>query len=207
MKYRSILLFGAPGSGKGTQGKVVGNVMGFVHVSTGDLFRALDKQSELGKVFVDYSSKGMLVPDDFTVKLWKQSMEQWAAAGKLKPATDILVMDGIPRNVKQAQMLSEYIDVEKIICLDVSNMDEMVARLKGRALKEGRKDDADEKVIRNRMDVYAKETQPVLDFYPADRVAKVDALKTPIRVLQDIISILVPLTEKKQGGGCGCCCK
>ena len=206
MKYRSILLFGAPGSGKGTQGKVVGQVMGFIHVSTGDLFRALDKQSELGKVFVEYSSKGMLVPDDFTVKLWKQSMEQWAAAGKLKPATDILVMDGIPRNVKQAELLSDSIEVEKIICLDVSNMDEMVGRLKGRALKEGRKDDADEKVIRNRMDVYAKETQPVLDFYPADRIVKVDALQTPIRVLQGIVNILVPLSEKKQGG-CGCGCK
>lgn len=193
MKYRSILLFGAPGSGKGTQGKVIGQVMGFIHVSTGDLFRALDKQSELGKVFVEYSSKGKLVPDDFTVKLWKQSMEQWAAAGKLKPATDVLVMDGIPRNVKQAELLSGSIEVEKIICLDVSNMNEMVARLKGRALKEGRKDDADEAVIRNRMDVYAKETQPVLDYYPAGKIVKVDALQPPIRVLRDIIEVLVKL--------------
>lgn len=210
MKYKSILLFGAPGSGKGTQGKVIGNILGFIHTSTGDLFRALDKKSEMGKVFVEYSSKGLLVPDEFTVKLWKQTMEQWAASKKFNPASDVLVMDGIPRNVKQAELLSDTIDVLKIISLDVRDMDEMVKRLKGRALKEGRMDDADEKVIRNRMDVYARETKPVLDFYPKGAVASIDALQTPIHVLQDIIQALVPLRDAidrgPAKGGCGCCC-
>ncbi|HEX2974147.1 MAG TPA: nucleoside monophosphate kinase, partial [Tepidisphaeraceae bacterium] len=141
MKYKSILLFGAPGSGKGTQGKVIGQISGFIHTSTGDLFRSLDKQSEMGKIFTQYSSKGQLVPDDFTVKLWTNAMHALEQAGKLNPATDILVMDGIPRSLKQAELLADTIDVLKILYLDVSDMNKMVERLRGRALKEKRFDD------------------------------------------------------------------
>ncbi len=211
MSYKSILLFGPPGSGKGTQGKVVGSILGFVHVSTGDLFRALDKQSELGKLFAEYSSKGQLVPDDFTIKLLIESMANRAKAGKLSPASDILVLDGVPRNVNQAKLLADKIDVLKVVCLSVSDMDEMVKRLKARAIKENRADDADEKVIRNRMDVYNKETKPILDFYPQDKIVNIDALQTPIHVLGDIIKVLTPLRDaidnpKAKSGGCGCCC-
>jgi adenylate kinase len=208
MKYKSILLFGAPGSGKGTQGKVIGNILGFMHTSTGDLFRALDKNSEMGKVAAQYSSKGLLVPDDFTVNLWTQSMQKLVDAGKLNPATDILVMDGIPRSVKQAELLADNIDVLKILSLNVSDMDTMVDRLKKRAIKEGRKDDADEKVIRNRFAVYEKETQPVLGFYPNDKVATVDALMSPIRVLEAILKVLIPIREAVdvQPAKPSCCC-
>lgn len=206
MKYKSVLLFGAPGSGKGTQGKTIGQIMGFLHTSTGDLFRALDKTSELGKLVTSYSSKGQLVPDEVTVKLWTNAMEGLEKAGKLNRATDILVMDGIPRSLNQAQMLDEHVDVLKIICLDVSDMNQMVARLRGRALKEGRKDDADEKVILNRFAVYEKETQPVLSHYPADKVAKVDALQSPIRVLEGILKVLIPVREQVDKAAAGGCC-
>ncbi len=171
MKYNGILMFGAPGSGKGTQGKAIGCLPGFVHTSTGDLFRALDKNSELGKIVGSYSSKGELVPDEITIRLWTETMKAWALAGKINAATDLLIMDGVPRNAKQAQLLDPAVDVQKIILLDVSNMDAMIARLRGRAIKEGRKDNADEKVIRNRMEIYDRETRPVLAHYPADKVA------------------------------------
>src|SRR3954464_3933101 len=71
MKYKSILLFGAPGSGKGTQGKILSSIPGFYHTSTGDIFRSLDLQSETGRIFWEYSSRGELVPDEFTIKHWK----------------------------------------------------------------------------------------------------------------------------------------
>ena len=209
MKYKSILLFGPPGSGKGTQGKVIGQILGFRHVSTGDLFRALDKNSEMGKFAAQYSSKGQLVPDDFTIKLWSQSMENWTKAGKLNPATDILILDGVPRNVAQAKLMQDQIDVLALLCLTVSDMDEMVRRLRGRALKENRVDDADEKVIRNRFAVYEKETRPVLDFYPQEKIANVDALQTPIHVLGDILTILTPLRDAIDGAPAAkapCCC-
>ena len=74
--YPSILLIGPPGVGKGTQGKILGSVPGFFHLATGDMFRALDKESEIGLEFTRYSTKGLLVPDFLTVKLWQQHVEQ-----------------------------------------------------------------------------------------------------------------------------------
>jgi adenylate kinase len=195
-KYKAVLLFGAPGSGKGTQGKMLGVIPGFLHSSTGDIFRALDKNSDMGKVFMQYSTRGELVPDEFTIKLWKQHMQGLVAAGKFKPATDLVVMDGVPRNVKQAELLADTIDVQKIIYLATSQIDAMVARLKARAIKENRADDADEKVIRRRMEVYENETAPVLKFYPASVVAKIEANQSMIRVHGEVVNALMPIKEK-----------
>ena len=71
MKYRTYLFFGAPGSGKGTQGKILGTIPRFFHFACGDVFRALDTRTPLGQAFLSYSSRGELVPDDITVQLWK----------------------------------------------------------------------------------------------------------------------------------------
>jgi adenylate kinase len=196
-KFKTALFFGPPGSGKGTQGKVVGNLPGFVHVASGDLFRALDKASELGKIFVEYSSKGLLVPDDFTVRLWKDHMERMMAAGKFNPASDTLILDGIPRNVAQAKMLDRHIDVQKMIVLRVdSDLESIVQRMKQRAQKEGRLDDANEATIRNRFAVYDNETKPMLDHYPKKVRADVDALQSPIAVAHDVICALLGRTKE-----------
>jgi adenylate kinase len=195
MKYQAILLFGAPGSGKGTQGQMVGQIPGFLHISTGDLFRALDRNSELGKVFVDYSSKGLLVPDDFTIKLLKNHLENLVKAGKFNAQKSLIVLDGVPRNVNQAQLLMDTIDVKKIVYLETADIDKMVARLKNRALSSGRVDDADEKVIRNRMTVYANETAPVLACYDKNLVASIEADQSIIRVFSEVVATLVPVKE------------
>ena len=195
MKYQAVLLFGAPGSGKGTQGQMVGQIPGFLHTSTGDLFRALDKNSELGKIFADYSSKGLLVPDDFTIKLWKQHMDNLVKAGKFNATTGLVVMDGVPRNVNQAKLLMDAIEVKKIVYLETADIDKMVARLKARAIKSGRVDDADEKIIRNRMTVYANETAPVLECYDKKLVAHIEADQSIIRVFSEVVASLVPVKE------------
>src|SRR5689334_4103071 len=104
MKYRTILLFGAPGAGKGTQGKILGTIPHFFHCACGDVFRSLSVGSPLGKTFVEYISRGELVPDEPTVKLWRQSIANNVHTGRLNPKEDILVLDGIPRNVHQAKM-------------------------------------------------------------------------------------------------------
>src|SRR5438105_14314694 len=105
MRYRSVLLFGAPGSGKGTQGKIIGTIPGFFHTACGDIFRTLDLSSEMGRKFWDYSSRGELVPDEFTVQLWKQYIRGLEMINQFRPSTEILVLDGIPRNVEQAKLL------------------------------------------------------------------------------------------------------
>ncbi len=197
-KYKAILMMGAPGSGKGTHGKWLGNLLGFVHVASGDLFRALDKNSELGKIFVEYSGKGLLVPDDFTVRLWEDHMKRMVAAKKFNPATETLVLDGIPRNVNQAKMMDPLIDVQKIIVIAVEHgLDEIVQRMRLRAEKEGRHDDANEATIRNRFAVYQKETKPVLDHYPAKLRVEVNGLQGgPVPVAHDVICALLGRTKE-----------
>jgi adenylate kinase len=196
MRYKTILLFGAPGSGKGTQGKILGSIPGFFHTACGDIFRSLDLQSEMGRIAWEYSSRGELVPDEFTVKLWKSYIKGMEMVNQFHPETEILVLDGIPRNVPQAQLLEDTLDVLKVIHLRCADMKKMVERLRRRALRENRLDDANDKVIKHRLGVYEKETRPVLDFYPPERIVKVDATMSQIRVLSDIIKILVPLKEE-----------
>jgi adenylate kinase len=193
VRYKTILLFGAPGSGKGTQGKILGSIPGFFHTACGDVFRQLDLKSDLGKVFWEYSSQGKLVPDDLTVRLWKDFIDGAERTNRFHPETEILVLDGIPRNPPQAKLMDEHLDVIKVIYLVCKDMSKMVERLKRRALKENRIDDANDKVIQNRMEVYERETHPVLEHYPKDKIAQVDATMSQIRVLRSIIEIIQPI--------------
>ncbi|HUI05779.1 MAG TPA: nucleoside monophosphate kinase [Verrucomicrobiae bacterium] len=194
-KFKTILLFGAPGCGKGTQGKMLGTLPGYVHVSSGDMFRALDRTSELGKVFMEYSTKGLLVPDDFTIRLWLDHMAKLVSSGKVHPDSDVVVLDGIPRNVDQARMLADHLEVTKLIVLRAfHDRAEMVRRLKSRALKENRPDDANDATIQRRLEVYDKESRPVVEYYPKNVRVDVDALQAPIEVAHDILCAILGRT-------------
>jgi len=195
MRYRSILLFGAPGSGKGTQGRIIGNIPGFHHSATGDIFRSLDLQSEMGRKFWEYAGRGELVPDEFTIRLWKQYIKGMEMVNQFHPDTEFLVLDGIPRNLAQARLLEDTLDVVQIIYLR-ADLNKMVERLRRRALKENRIDDASDVVIKRRLEVYERETRPVLDYYPPEKIFRVDATLSQIRVLNEIVKVLVPLKEQ-----------
>lgn len=194
--FRSILMFGPPGAGKGTQGKMLGAAPGFNHLSTGDMFRALDRSSELGREIVGYMSAGELVPDELTVRLWQAEVEARVADGRFDPATDLLVLDGIPRSVRQAELLSPHTDVLAIVHLVARDEAALVDRLAGRALKEDRPDDAKPEVVRRRLAVYEEETRPVLESYPAGVVHEVDAIGLPSRVLLRVLEVVVPILER-----------
>jgi adenylate kinase len=191
MRYKTILLFGAPGSGKGTQGKILGTIPGYFHFACGDAFRNLRVDSELGRHFVEYSSKGQLVPDEYTIKLWAQNIGAQTQLGRYSPQRDVLVLDGIPRNPSQAKMLSETLDVRAIFYLSCADMSQMVERLQRRALRDNRLDDANLDVIHSRLDTYMKETKPVLDYYGYDLVHSIDSTQTPVKVLSDILRVLI----------------
>ena len=186
-KYRTILLFGAPGSGKGTQGKILGSVPNFFHCACGDVFRNLTIENELGRTYIDYSSRGELVPDDVTIRLWRQSIDESKATRRFNPDRDMLVLDGIPRNVPQAEILSQVLDVRAVFNLTCSDMSKMVERLQRRALRENRLDDANLSVIQARLKTYENETKPVLDFYGPKLVHTIDSTQTPVNVLRDIL--------------------
>ncbi|MEI6085040.1 MAG: nucleoside monophosphate kinase [Verrucomicrobiota bacterium] len=196
-RIKTVLLFGAPGSGKGTQGKLLGTLPGYKHLACGDVFRQIDLNSEVGKVFLQYSSKGELVPDDFTVRLWNEHINKLITIKAFRPDTETLVLDGIPRNVQQAEELNNHIEVTRLIALHaVHNREEMVRRLKSRALKDNRLDDANEETIRHRLEIYELETRPVLQFYPKGLRVDVDALQSPIEVAHDILSAILGRTSE-----------
>ncbi len=194
--YQSVLLFGAPGAGKGTQGAILGRIPGFYHCACGDVFRNIDVTTELGKAFYEYSSRGELVPDEITVKMWAQALHARTILGDYKSNDDLLVLDGIPRTLEQAIMMDDYVQVLKVIHLTCSDETAMFHRLRKRALKSNRHDDADEKVIRNRWEIYQRETAPVLGHYPADKVVEIDAIGSPGQILHDILVQVVPEQDK-----------
>lgn len=187
MKYRTVLLFGAPGAGKGTQGRILGSIPHFYHCACGDAFRNLTIESEIGRIFIEYSSRGELVPDGPTIRLWRETLEARQKSGQFDPNTDTLLLDGIPRNLHQAEMLQDTLDVRAVYYLTCSHMEKLVERLQRRALRENRLDDANLATIRSRLDTYDRETRPVLDFYGPKLVHTVDSTQKPIQVLQEIL--------------------
>ncbi len=188
MRYKSLLLLGAPGSGKGTQGKILGTIPGFFHCACGDVFRAVDVRSEFGKAFLQYSSKGQLVPDDITIGLWSAQIDGMMKAGRFKPDIDFLVLDGIPRNVNQAKILSDKLDVRSVFHLQCPDKSKIYDRLQRRALKENRLDDINIEVIEKRQKVYEEETKPVIEFYGPDLISDINTDQWPYQVLRDILN-------------------
>jgi adenylate kinase len=203
-KYRTFLVFGAPGSGKGTQGLIMGAIPRFHHMACGDVFRSLDTRTELGQEFVAYSSRGELVPDEITVKLWRSSIHDRVSTHQFKPDIDFLVLDGIPRNVEQAQFMEQDIEVLQVFHLSCPDRAELTRRLRKRALKDNRFDDAKEEVIQQRIRIYEAESKPILDYYSQGSyagkniVTHVDASHPPAKVIHFILSRIMELDAWKQ---------
>ena len=189
-RYRTILLVGKPGSGKGTQGKALGALPGFFHLSCGEVYRRLNDQSELGKIFLKYSSQGLLVPDDITVRLWSEHIYKLAHMNHFRPEEEILILDGIPRNKHQAEMMEEHIDVTLVFLLEAAEEDRLIERIRRRALHDNRLDDARDEIIQRRFQEYKEETEPILSYYPEHLIRPIDATLVPIDVVFSIINIV-----------------
>jgi adenylate kinase len=194
-RYQTILLFGAPGAGKGTQGKILAQIPGFFHMSTGEMFRNIDITSEVGKIFHQYMSRGELVPDDIVIKLWSQTIHAYTILRLYKPEQDLLILDGLPRNVAQAKLMHKHINVLKIVHLKCENKDDMIQRLAKRAMRENRPDDAKIDVIRRRWDVYERDTFPVLDYFPEEIVVDVPCIGSPSMILAKILEAVAPIQD------------
>jgi adenylate kinase len=189
-KYRTYLIFGAPGSGKGTQGCTIGSIPRFYHCACGEVFRAIDTRTPLGRKFVEFSSRGELVPDEVTVELWQTHIRNCVKDHSFKPDIDFLVLDGIPRNVNQAKLMSDVIDVHRVFHLSCPDRSQLVQRLRKRAIKDNRLDDASEVVIRQRLETYERESKPLLEYYGEDMICHIDATQPPVVVLAKIVEIL-----------------
>lgn len=157
-----IVLLGAPGSGKGTQAKLIVEQLHIPHISTGDLLRgAIAAKTPLGMAAKEVMDKGDLVSDEIVLGMLKDRLSE-------DDATKGFILDGFPRNVTQAEMLAKLLQ-ELDLTLDHALLiqvdpDEVVARIAKRAEIEGRTDDTEE-VVRNRLNVYNEQTAPVAAFY------------------------------------------
>lgn len=199
-RYICYLLIGPPGAGKGTQGKILGTIPRFFHCACRDVFRALDLRSPLGRKFTEFSSKGLLVPDELTIELWQTTMDAQVKAMIFKPDIDALVLDGIPRNLAQAKLMEGLIDVRHAFHLLCQDREELVQRLRKRALHDNRLDDANETVIRRRLETYQSETKPVLDFYK-HKLTTIDATQAPVKVVNDITTVIWNQIKSSGPGG------
>jgi adenylate kinase len=197
-EYQALLLIGPPGSGKGTQGKILGALPGIHYWEAGEALRVIDPDSDIGRIIRQHLSRGELIPDELAVSLCLDDLEAHATAGAYRPATDLLVLDGIPRTVRQAALLDEQVAVIKIVHLVCDDIERLVQRLRQRSAQQGRADDADERVVRHRLAVYQRDTAPVLEYYPAERVATIDALRPPAEVFDQILHLVIPLLNGRR---------
>jgi adenylate kinase len=197
-KYRTTLLFGMPGSGKGTQGMVLEQLPGFLHISMGDVFRKIPRYGRFGKEIAQYTSQGALVPDDLTVRIWENHIKVLEMQELFLPDEHTLVLDGLPRNYEQAKRLDSILDVVQIFHLKIVDTLKASERLKSRALRENRLDDMNEEVIRRRLDTYYVETFKTLSFYSPELVYDVDAGQSPLDVLRDIVNRMSELQRQRR---------
>ncbi|WP_439181747.1 adenylate kinase [Carboxylicivirga taeanensis] len=165
----NVVIFGAPGSGKGTQSKLIAEKYNLAHVSTGDLCRkAIHNNTHEGVIAKSYIDKGELVPDETILNMLDAFLESL-------PREQGVIFDGFPRTVAQAEALIEIMQshgtkVSVLLNLEVDS-DELMARLLKRAETEGRSDDNVE-TIQKRLEVYEKQTLPVIEFYRQRRLYK-----------------------------------
>ncbi|MET9097694.1 adenylate kinase [Streptomyces antibioticus] len=218
-----IVLVGPPGAGKGTQATRLAETLRVPHISTGDLFRAnISQQTELGKLAKSYMDKGELVPDEVTIAMAKDRMEQ-------PDAERGFLLDGFPRNVSQAEALDELLTTEAIKLDAVLDLEapeeEVVKRIAGRRIcrndsshvfhvtykkpaQEGvcdvcggelyQRDDDSEETVRTRLEVYHTQTEPIIDYYKAQGlVVTIDSMGPVEEVTGRALAAL-----KREGDDC-----
>jgi len=185
--FRSVLLFGPPGSGKGTLGKFLSSAGNHFHLSSGDIFRGLSPESPAGQLFHQYASKGLLLPDEITIQIWHHFVHGLIATNRYFPSQQLLLLDGLPRTIRQADLLTKYLHVERVLVLEVGNTKELIQRLQRRAIVEKRTDDLHEEVVKTRLEVYEKDTSKVLKHYPEKLISRFDASQKPLEVLRDVL--------------------
>jgi adenylate kinase len=189
MSGKNIILFGPPGAGKGTQAVKLVELLRVPHISTGDMFRYHKKNNtELGKKAQEYMDRGALVPDEITIAMVRERLGR-------EDVKKGFLLDGFPRSTPQAQALDTILQdhglaLDFVVNISVSDQ-EIMKRLKGRAEIEGRSDDADPAVIKNRIATYKNQSEPCLAYYrPRGVVKDIDGMGGIEEIFERIKTVL-----------------
>lgn len=191
MAGKSLVIFGPPGAGKGTQAVKLAELLNVHHISTGDMFRYhMKNNTDLGRTAKQYSDQGKLVPDDVTIAMVKERLSQ-------DDVKEGFLLDGFPRSVPQAEALDKILadngtSLDCVINILVSD-DEIRTRLTKRATIEGRADDADPAIIQNRIDTYKSQSEPCLGYYKTmKKVKDINGIGTIDEVFERIREVFNP---------------
>lgn len=191
----NMILFGPPGSGKGTQSEKLITQYGFKHLSTGDLLRSeIARQTPLGMEAKNLMDKGQLVPDEVVIGMISTALDS-------NPDVPGFLFDGFPRTTAQAEALDKLLELNKtsigvVIALQVPE-DELITRMVSRARTSGRSDDADENVQRNRLEIYKRDTLPVANHYrKSDKVVELNGVGS----IDEIFASLCSVIDQKRAG-------
>lgn len=193
IKMKILLVMGPPGSGKGTQASMLKEKYNIAHISTGDIFRAeIAEKTDLGLKAKEYISQGKYVPDEITIGMIEKRVSE-------DDCSEGFILDGFPRTIPQAEFLDKMLEkqnkkIDYVIYYDVS--DEIVVdRIKGRAEKdkiagkEVRADDLNSDVIKQRLETYHSQTNPVLDYYKKKGIVlQIDASKSVQEIFQESLN-------------------
>ncbi|WP_236975581.1 adenylate kinase [Membranihabitans maritimus] len=192
----NLILFGPPGSGKGTQAKKLAEKYGLLHISTGDLFRKeIGEKTELGKLATSYIEKGELVPDEVTIGMLKSALDQHGSSHGV-------IYDGFPRNVDQAKALDHFLaeredEIDILISLKVDDQ-EIIDRIIQRGKVSGRADDQNKEIIQSRINVYKNETQPVYAYYDAlDKALTVNGIGNIDEIFDRLCDVIDRVTTEE----------
>lgn len=179
-----LIFLGPPGAGKGTQAKILAEMCQIPHISTGDILRnEVAIGTPLGVKAKSYQEKGELVPDSLILDMMRDRLTQ-------SDTKSGWILDGFPRNATQAGFLEALLGelhqgCDRVLCLEVKD-EVLIARLLGRAKKEGRADDTED-VIRRRLEVYRLQTEPLIDFYrQRQQLTEIDGDRSMSEVTQDL---------------------
>lgn len=185
----NLIIFGPPGSGKGTQASTISEKFQLTHISTGDLFRyEIGNNTALGQKAKEYMNKGVLVPDEVTIGMLENKLDQ-------SNNQHGYIFDGFPRTIAQAEALDKILDkrdscITHLIALDVDD-DEIVKRLLERGKTSNRPDDQDESIIRHRIVEYNNKTSPVFEYYKESGIAhKVNGIGSLDEIFERIEQVL-----------------
>jgi adenylate kinase len=186
-KIKTILLIGPPGAGKGTLGRILDQSGSQKYVSTGAIFRSLDPDSPAGDLYYSYAKEQKLVPDEVTLQICRHYIQGLIASNAFFPSKQYLLLEGFPRNEKQAQILLDWLDVKHVIVLECLNKENLRKRLHRRARLEGKFHVMTEEEFDYLLTEYEREKESILNQFPVHSVSIIEADQKPLEVLKQVL--------------------